>query len=154
MTVADRIKELRERRGWTQEELAERMGYTTKSSISKIETSGNDITLKKVSKLAKALNTSESYLMGWVKDPDPSYPNTEEGYLEKEVNIYKETRTEEYMGDLQFINRHTFKNDMPLPSYNAEEIVQALILYERYQKAIPQVQAAVETLLKDSQSDA
>ena len=71
MTVADRIRQLRERLGMTQDELAERLGYNGKSSISKIETSGNDITLKKISRIAPALHTSEAYLMGWTDDPDP-----------------------------------------------------------------------------------
>lgn len=73
MTVADRIKLLRERLGLTQEQLAERLGYTGKSSISKIETSGNDITLKKISRLAPVLHTTEAYLMGWVDNPSPDY---------------------------------------------------------------------------------
>lgn len=72
MTVADRIRQLRERLGMTQDELAERLGYNGKSSISKIETSGNDITLKKISRIAPALHTSEAYLMGWTDDPSPS----------------------------------------------------------------------------------
>jgi len=152
MTVADRIKELRERNGWTQEELAERMGYTTKSSISKIETSGNDITLKKITKLAKALNTSESYLMGWVTSPDPDYDKTEEGYYEKRASLYTETKTDEYRKELEHINN--LRNNSPLPSYNTDEILDALVLYQKYQNAIPQVQAAVEALLKGSQSDA
>lgn len=72
MTVADRIKLLRERLGLTQEQLAERLGYNGKSSISKIETSGNDITLKKISRLAPVLHTTEAYLMGWEDSPAPS----------------------------------------------------------------------------------
>lgn len=83
MTVADRIKYLRERLGWTQEQLAEKMGYSGKSSISKIETSGNNITLKKIEKLAPILKTSHAYLMGWVDNPDPDYPKSLEGQLEE-----------------------------------------------------------------------
>lgn len=71
MTVADRIRDLREKNNMTQEELAQKLGYTGKSSVSKIETSGNDITLKKISKIAPALHTSEAYLMGWTNDPNP-----------------------------------------------------------------------------------
>lgn len=77
MTVADRIKQLRERLGLTQEQLAERLGYNGKSSISKIETSGNDITLKKISRLAPVLHTTEAYLMGWVDNPSPDYVEPE-----------------------------------------------------------------------------
>ena len=71
MTVGNRIRNLREQRGLTQDELAKRMGYTGKSSISKIESSGNDVTLKKISRVATALNTTPSYLMGWTDDASP-----------------------------------------------------------------------------------
>lgn len=168
MTVADRIKYLREINGWTQDELAERMGYSTKSSISKIETSGNDITLKKITKLAKILNTSESYLMGWVANPDPAYLDTKEGMVEQfksqvqetEQNmenvreeILKETGTyPEHVDISTYAKIHETQKEK-LPSYNATQIAEALELYTKYQKAIPQVRAAVETLLKGSQSD-
>lgn len=69
MTVADRIKALREERQLSQDELARRMGYSNRSMISKIEASGNKITLKIVSRAAAALGVSEAYLMGW-NDPE------------------------------------------------------------------------------------
>lgn len=65
MTIADRIRLKREELSLTQEELAARCGYTTKSSITKIEKSGNDITLKKIKRVADALGVAPSYLMGW-----------------------------------------------------------------------------------------
>ena len=65
MTVADRIKERRIELKLSQTELAKRMGYSDKTSISKIEASGNSITLKKVEKVANALGVSAAYLMGW-----------------------------------------------------------------------------------------
>ena len=39
------------------------------------------------------------------------------------------------------------------PAYKQEEVEKAMQLYKQYQKAIPQVQSAVEALLKPSQSD-
>lgn len=65
MDIGTRIKKERERKGWTQEELARRCGYKYKSSISKIESSGNEITSKKVQLVADALGVSVGYLMGW-----------------------------------------------------------------------------------------
>lgn len=92
MTVADRIKQLRERLGLTQEQLAERLGYNGKSSISKIETSGNDITLKKISRLAPVLHTTEAYLMGWVDNPSPDYVEPNNDTTEK---YYSDDKTAE-----------------------------------------------------------
>jgi len=78
MTIADRIRIKREELHMTQDELAARCGYAGKSSISKIEASGDDITLKKIQRVAAALGVSHRYLMGWegdddaVKEPDNS----------------------------------------------------------------------------------
>lgn len=59
--IADRRKELK----LTQQDLANRLGYKTKSTIAKIETGVNDITQSKLADIAKALRTTPSYLMGW-----------------------------------------------------------------------------------------
>lgn len=65
MTVADRIRERRKELGYSQDEFAKRMGYKDKTSISKIENSGNDISMKKIAKIALALEVTPEYLMGW-----------------------------------------------------------------------------------------
>lgn len=77
--IGIRIKSRREELNMTQEELAIKAGYKSKSSINKIEKSVNDLPRSKVSVLAKALDTSEAYLMGWVDDADSrtsAYDNT------------------------------------------------------------------------------
>ena len=71
MTVADRVLERRTALGMTQTELAIKMGYKGKTSVSKIETAGDNITLKTIEKLAAALNTTHAYLLGWVDSPLP-----------------------------------------------------------------------------------
>ena len=63
--IGKRIKEKREQQGITQEELAFKLGYKNKSTIAKIETGANDIVQSKVVEFAKALNTSDAFLMGW-----------------------------------------------------------------------------------------
>lgn len=65
MTVGDRIKQRRIELEWSQEELAKRAGYYGKPTISKYENAGNDISMKQVSRLAKALGVTTAYLMGW-----------------------------------------------------------------------------------------
>lgn len=61
--IMDRRKEI----GMTQEELAERMGYKSKSSINKIELGKSDIPQSKIGKFAKVLGTTPGDLMGWEK---------------------------------------------------------------------------------------
>lgn len=64
MTVGERIKNRREELNYTQEDLAKRCGYKSRSSIQKIESS-RDLPLNKVEKMAAALGTTPGYLMGW-----------------------------------------------------------------------------------------
>lgn len=62
--IYDRIKQRRLELGLTVEELAQRMGYKDKSSISKIENGKADIPQSKVVAFARALNTTTAYLIG------------------------------------------------------------------------------------------
>ncbi len=65
MTLGGRIRELRRKAGLTQSELAERIGYSTKASISKIESDVLDVNQSTIVALAKALGVTPSTLMGW-----------------------------------------------------------------------------------------
>lgn len=51
----------------TQEELAKKLGYKSKSTINKIELGINDIPQSKIVQFANALDTTPSVLMGWVE---------------------------------------------------------------------------------------
>lgn len=68
MTVAERIRNTRRNLGWSQDELASRLGYKDKTSVSKIENSGDNITMKKIDKISSALGVTPEYLMGWEKE--------------------------------------------------------------------------------------
>lgn len=65
MSIGSRIKERRESLNLSQEELALKLGYKSRSTINKIESGINDITQSKVVEFAKALQTTPAYLMGW-----------------------------------------------------------------------------------------
>lgn len=65
MTVGNRIKQRRLELGLTQTELAERMGYSGKTSVCMAEKGGDNITTTKVRKFADALGVSFRYLMGY-----------------------------------------------------------------------------------------
>lgn len=64
MTIGERIKQKRLEMGYSQDELAKRAGYKSRSSINKIELS-RDLPTNKIEIVAKALECSPSYLMGW-----------------------------------------------------------------------------------------
>ena len=70
-TLYDRIKTRRTELGLTIEELAHKMGYKDKSSISKIENGKADIPQSKIAAFADALETTPAYLMGWEEKSAP-----------------------------------------------------------------------------------
>lgn len=88
MTIGQKIKQRREALGLTQDELAKKVGYASRSSINKIELS-RDLPLSKVSKMATALETSPSFLMGWTDNPDPNFPFKEEVISTAQENLDK-----------------------------------------------------------------
>lgn len=63
--IGKRIMNKRKELGMTQEELAKRLGYKSKSTINKIENGTNDIPQSKIVKFAEVLQTTIAYLMGW-----------------------------------------------------------------------------------------
>jgi len=73
MTIYDRIKQLREQQGLSQQVLAEKVGFKTASAINKIELGLRDINQTKIILFAKALNTTPAYLMGWEDKQENSY---------------------------------------------------------------------------------
>ena len=56
----------------SQDELAKKLGYKSRSSINKIELGKSDITQHKVVAFANALQTTPAYLMGWDDPEEPS----------------------------------------------------------------------------------
>ena len=79
-TLYDRIKSRRTELGLTVEELAHKMGYKDKSSISKIENGKADIPQSKIAAFADALQTTPAYLMGWEEKPEPKRPTIPPGF--------------------------------------------------------------------------
>lgn len=87
MTVGERIKKARQEKGITQTELAERLGYKSRSSINKIEVEGRDIPRSMVVKFAQALGVTPSYLMGW--EDENGNPNKESETAEF-INLFSQ----------------------------------------------------------------
>lgn len=87
--VGKRIRAAREAAGLTQEELARKVGYTSKSTINKIELGINDLRQPKVKAFAAALGVTPAYLMGWEDEPPQSQNTDREDdkmwYLDRET---------------------------------------------------------------------
>ncbi len=76
MELYKKIRARREELGMSQEELATKLGYKSRSTINKIEMGKNDITQSKIKAFAEALQTTPGYLMGY----DTSLPDGVEPY--------------------------------------------------------------------------
>lgn len=88
MTVGERIKIIREEKGLSQEELAKRLGLKNKSSVCKIEKSGNKVSSPSIYKYAKALGTTVARVMGWT---DNDFETEASMRVEREgMELYKD----------------------------------------------------------------
>lgn len=65
MTIGETIKKIREEKGITQEELSNKLGYKTKSSISKIEKNLAEFPISKLRKIADALDVDVWEIIGF-----------------------------------------------------------------------------------------
>ena len=70
MTIGERIKKRRLELNMTQEQLANKLGYKSKSSINKIEMDSRNLTQPKIKLIADALKTTPEYIMGWNEVPN------------------------------------------------------------------------------------
>lgn len=84
MTIADRIRNTREEQGLTQTDLAKRMGYSTKTTISRIESSGDNVSRKTIERVAEALHVKPRHLMGW-DDNEGYYINKETAEIAQRI---------------------------------------------------------------------
>ena len=86
MTLGEKVRLKREELGLSQEELAEKMNYKSKTSIHKIEQDITDLPLSKVKELANVLKTTSAYLMGWDTEESKTYFEVSENHIEYTTN--------------------------------------------------------------------
>lgn len=72
--MGERIRKARLEKGLSQAELAELLGYKSRSSINKIEVEGRDIPRSSIVKFAQVLGVTPSYLMGWEDESSEKDP--------------------------------------------------------------------------------
>ena len=118
--IYQRIRARREALGLSQEALAHRMGYKSKSSINKIEMGINDIPQAKIAAFASALETTAAYLMGIdsVRPPLPSNAEPVDTFVSFRVigSIaagYDHEAMEEYTGDTVAVPASSLRGRRP-----------------------------------------
>jgi len=109
-----RIRSRREELGISQDELAKRVGYKSRSSINKIEKGKNDITQSKIAEIAAALDTTPEYLMGWQNEM--KVVNAEEAEI---VDGYRELNDEGKRLVVGMIRQLNFKHGGAIPHRQA-----------------------------------
>lgn len=94
MTTGDRIREVRESRGMSQQELALKCGWTSRSTISKIEKNVCETRLTNLMKIAKALDADPDYLVfGDIED--------KKAEIERLFNLLSEDQQESVLAFLR-----------------------------------------------------
>lgn len=136
MLIGDRVRTLRKQKGMTQDELAKKLGYKSKTSIAHIE-NGRDIPRSMVVELAKALDTTPSYLMGWEDDhrePEPQF------YIYKlprkvfDIPIY-----ESVSAGYGTYADNTISGHMPMYDLTEQEAAETLLLRVRGDSMYPRI---------------
>lgn len=109
MTLGDKIRIRREEAGLSQDELARRLGYKSRSTIAKLESGVNDLTQSKLKAFAEALNTTVADLLDWDEPQEKPY------YLDPETaEMAEKLRTNEGL-------RMLFKASEDLPPEKMQE---------------------------------
>ena len=81
--IGNRIKQLRTEKDMSQDELAKRSGYGSRSTINKIELGINDVPQSKIKAIAEALGVSVGTLLCWDEFDEKHDTNK----IQKEVNL-------------------------------------------------------------------
>lgn len=106
MTIGERIKSKRIELGMSQDELAKKCGYKSRSSINKIELA-RDLPLNKISLMANALDVEPAYLMGWYDELKEKAEATaklfnDDGDMAKLINIWEQLNEQNKINVLDF----------------------------------------------------
>ncbi len=114
MTLGEKIREARLKKGISQTELAKLLGYKSRSSINKIEVEGRDVPRSMIVKFAQVLGVTPSYLMGWDNDT----PNDHE-YMEI-VKLLQSLSPEDFNLVKRLIEQLVSKQIPPSPKNDGE----------------------------------
>ena len=104
MDINIRIKNRRLELGLSQDDLAQKAGYTSRSSINKIEAGKIDLPQSKIEAIAKALQTTPAYLMGWEEENSINTPpaNTLDKATQTLVDIFEQLNAEDKKNVLEY----------------------------------------------------
>lgn len=82
MSIGQKIKQRRLELGWSQRDLAAKMGYNNNSTVARIEKGTVDIPQSRIVKFSEVLGVSIAYLMGWEEEIEQDPVATAERHFE------------------------------------------------------------------------
>lgn len=138
--IGKRIRLRREAVGLTQEGLAEKLGYKSKTSITKIENGTNDIPQSKVVEIAQALNTTVAYLMGWDWDVVNMDLTEQESSI---IDAYRENPQKRHI-----VNKYLGVWDNEKPIEDEHSKLNDLDLLEKYYRLDAHGKDIIDTILE------
>lgn len=101
-SVGERVRGVREKRGWTQERLAEKTGLS-KGFLSDVENGNSDISSENLLKVADALGANLDYL---VRGATVESPSREPVVIPSELSRFAEEKGLSYMQTLELLEAH------------------------------------------------
>jgi transcriptional regulator with XRE-family HTH domain len=101
-SVGERVREVREKRRWTQEKLAEKTGLS-KGFLSDVENGNSDISSENLLKVADALGANLDYL---VRGGTGESPSREPVVIPPELSRFAEEKGLSYMQTLELLEAH------------------------------------------------
>lgn len=142
--TAKRLKEALSDKGMTQQELADKSGIG-KSSISHYVNGSNEPANKSAFEMAKVLNVNPAWLMG-LEVPKESISNLEDKLIKTRLDLF----------DIDENDEESLKNNEEkfwLYHKDYEKVKRAIDFMNHFDNADPDVQSAIQTLLKYHQQD-
>lgn len=116
MTIGQRVKLRREELGLSQEELAKRIGYKSKTSINKIELDFRNLTQSKIKAIADALDTTPSYIMGWDEEGEEAKkaaPSEEDSLNAEIIKLFMGLTADQKKEALNYLRYLSTKSENP-----------------------------------------
>lgn len=105
--IYENIKKRRLELNMTQEQLAEKMGYSDKTMISKIESGQIDISYSKILAFAQVLRIEPEALMGWTEEKESTHVD----YFMDELGILIETASDDQKKSLLAIAKALLQHE-------------------------------------------
>lgn len=135
MTIGEKVRVLRKQKGLTQEELAEKLGYKSRTSINKIEMGERDIPRSMIKKIAEILEVPAIELLD-IGDPVP----------EPQFYMYKLPRKvfnipiyESVSAGYGTYADNTISGHMPMYDLTEQEAAETLLLRVRGDSMYPRI---------------